>query len=414
VAKSIGTTNMLIWDKTGKPQAAIDIHVGVPYSRLQSELRRILGSDDISVDNAGNGIVLKGSVSSAVAMEQTLAVARAVLSDEGSEAKKIVNLMEVRGHQQVMLKVVIAEMARTVRMEFGTNLNALIDTGGESYQVFTFVQGLTSAGEGVVQAGDMVNLIGSFSGLGALANLQVFLDILDSKGLSKILAEPTLVARSGETASFLSGGQVPIPVAQGGAAQGAITIEYKDFGVGVQFTPTVLGPNRIHLEVRPEVSEPDFSFGTQIEGIVVPGFNTRRASTAVELGDGQSFAIAGLLRDDIVGLTDAYPILGQIPVIGALVRSSQFQKRQTELVIIVTPHLVKPLSPDQLSLPTDHFVEPTKVEFYFLGALEGRVAVADAAAEPGPDTGEAAEAATSVTFIGDVGHRISALDEETD
>jgi pilus assembly protein CpaC len=140
-------------------------------------------------------------------------------------------------------------------------------------------------------------------------------------------------------------------------------------------------------------------------------------ATAVELGDGQSFAIAGLLRDDIVGLTDAYPIVGKIPVIGALARSSQFQKRQSELVIIVTPHLIKPLSPDQLSLPTDHFVEPTKAEFYFLGALEGRVRVEEAQAQSGPDAGETSKAMggpASVTFIGDVGHRISATNEETE
>jgi pilus assembly protein CpaC len=395
VAKSVGTTNLLVWDKRGRPQAAIDIHVGAPHSRLQSELRRILSSDDISVESAGNGIVLKGSVPNAVAMEQSLSLARAVLSEEGREAKKIVNLMEVRGHHQVMLKVIIAEMSRTVRREFGTNFNALIESGGHTVEVFGFLQGLTAPGAGVLEVSDMVNLAGTLSGFGSLSNLQVFLDVLDEKGLSKILAEPTLVARSGETASFLVGGEVPIPIAQGGAF-GSITIKFKDFGVGVGFTPTVLGPDRIHLEVRPEVSEPDFSFGTEVGGIIVPGFITRRAATAIELGDGQSFAIAGLLRDDVIQLVGQYPWLGQIPVLGALFRSSQFEKRETELVIIVTPHLVKPMGPGPHPLPTDHFIEPSAFEFYFFGAMEGR---------PPKESGG---------MIGEVGHQMSTLPKENE
>jgi pilus assembly protein CpaC len=395
VAKSVGTTNLLIWDTRGRPQAAIDVHVGAPHSRLQSELRRILDSDDIAVESAGNGIVLKGSVPNAVAMEQSLSLARAVLSEDGHEAKKIVNLMEVRGHHQVMLKVIIAEMSRTVRREFGTNLNALIESGGKSVEIFGFLGGLTAPGEGVLEVSDMVNLAANLSGFGSLSNLQVFLDLLDERGLSKILAEPTLVARSGESASFLVGGEVPIPIAQGGAF-GSITVEFKDFGVGVAFTPTVLGPDRIHLEVRPEVSEPDFSFGTEVEGIVVPGFTTRRAATAIELGDGQSFAIAGLLRDDVIQLVGQYPWLGQIPVLGALFRSSQFQKRETELVIIATPHLVKPMGPGPHPLPVDHFIEPNEFDFYFLGAMEGR---------PPKETGG---------MVGEVGHQMSTLPEETE
>lgn len=373
VAKDIGTTNLLIWDQRGRPQAAIDIHVGAPHSKLESELRRILGSSDIRVDSAGNGIVLSGSVPTAIAMEHALSIARAVLSDEGREAKKVVNLLEVRGHHQVMLEVVIAEMSRTVRREFGVNFNALFSNG--DVQIIGLLQGLTSptSGGGTGFA-EMINLVGVFTGFGALTQLSVFLDVLDEKGMSKILAEPTLVARSGETASFLVGGEVPIPIAQGGAF-GSITIEYKKFGVGVGFTPTVLGPNRIHIEVRPEVSEPDFSFGTEVDGTVVPGFNTRRVSTAVELGDGQSFVIAGLLREDLVEVVAQYPLLGDIPILGALFRSSAYQKRETELVIIVTPRLVKPIDGGtRHRLPMDYFIEPSALEFYLLGGLESRFA----------------------------------------
>jgi pilus assembly protein CpaC len=294
-----------------------------------------------------------------------------------------------------MLKVTIAEMSRTVRREFGTNLNALIESGGKSVEIFGFLGGLTAPVDGAIQLSDMVNLAGNLSGFGSLTNLQVFLDVLDEKGLSKILAEPTLVARSGETASFLVGGEVPIPIAQGGAF-GSITVEFKEFGVGVGFTPTVLGPDRIHLEVRPEVSEPDFSFGTEIDGIIVPGFTTRRVATSIELGDGQSFAIAGLLRDDVIELVSQYPVLGKIPIIGALFRSSQFQKRETELVMIVTPYLIKPLGPGPHSLPTDHFIEPNAWEFYLLGAIEGK---------PPKDSGG---------MIGEVGHQMSTLPTEVE
>jgi pilus assembly protein CpaC len=209
------------------------------------------------------------------------------------------------------------------------------------------------------------------------------------------------------------GGEVPIPVAQGGAF-GSITVEYKQFGVGVGFTPTVLGPDRIHLEVRPEVSEIDFSFGTEVEGLVIPGFNTRRAATAVELGDGESFAIAGLLRDDLIELSGQYPIIGQIPIIGSLFRSSQFQKRATELVIIVTPRLVKPMTGGNFALPTDHFIEPTALEFYLLGRLEGR-------GDPADDAGTQEQAAVTPTnehdneaagLIGGAGYQVSTLPEE--
>jgi pilus assembly protein CpaC len=404
VAREVGTTNLLIWDDAGRPQAAIDIHVGAPHSRLESELRRILGSEDISVSSAGDGIVLHGSVSSAVEMEHSLAIARAVLSEGGREAKKIVNLLQVRGHQQVMLKVIIAEVSRTVGREFGTNLNALIESSGNTYQIYGNLNNLTSlgdGGEGIIEVSDAINLIGNYAGLGSLTNLQVFLDVLDEKGLSKILAEPTLVARSGETANFLVGGEVPIPVAQGGASFGQVSIEYHDFGVGIAFTPTVLGPDRIHLEVRPEVSEPDFSFGTTVQGTVVPGFRTRRASTSVELADGQSFAIAGLLRDDVVQLRAQYPWLGTIPLIGALFRSSQFQQRKTELVMIVTPHLVKPLEKDSIILPTDNFIEPSAFEFYFRGALEGQ-----------PPTEDSDRDSLPAGIIGGAGHQVTAKPNE--
>jgi pilus assembly protein CpaC len=197
------------------------------------------------------------------------------------------------------------------------------------------------------------------------------MDILEEEGLSKILARPTLVARSGESANFLVGGEVPIPVVQSGAVAGAISVEYHEFGVGLSFTPTVLSPDRIHITVNPEVSRADFTFGTEVNGTLVPGFATRRASTSVELADGQSFMIAGLLNEEIREIVGKYPLLGSVPILGSLFRSTQFIKEETELVIIVTPTLVKPLGRGPHPLPTDHFIEPSAAEFYLWGTLEG-------------------------------------------
>jgi pilus assembly protein CpaC len=395
VAKAVGTTNVLIWDPSGRLQAAIDVHVSSAQSQLQAELRRILEVEDVTVESTGHATVLKGSVPSAVKLEQALEVSQAYLGSAEAQGK-IVNLLQVGGNQEVMLKVVVAEMSRTLTREFGMNFNALIEAGSGTINVASFIQGLSQPPDlnGVIPISDAVNFAALLSGYGALQELAVLLDALDERGLGKVLAEPTLLARSGETASFLVGGEVPIPIAQGGAF-GSITVEFKDFGVGLGFTPTVLGPDRIHLAVAPEVSDVDFTLGTEVGGTIVPGFITRRAETAVELKDGQSFAIAGLLSDSVRSLSGRYPLLGDIPVLGNLFRSSLYEKNQTELVIIVTPHLVKPLGPGPHPLPTDSFIEPNALEFYLLGRLEG---FAGETAQPGG-------------MIGDVGHRVTATPE---
>jgi pilus assembly protein CpaC len=394
VAKAVGTTNVLVWDPSGRLQAAIDVHVSSAQSQLQAELRRILDVEDLTVESTGHATVLKGSVPSAVKLEQALEVSHAYLGAESTG--RIVNLLQVGGNQEVMLKVVVAEMSRTLKREFGMNFNALIEAGSGTINVASFIQGLSGPADamGEIPISDAVNFAALLTGYGALEQLAVFLDALDERGLAKVLAEPTLLARSGETASFLVGGEVPIPIAQGGAF-GSITVEFKDFGVGLGFTPTVLGPDRIHLQVAPEVSEVDFTLGTEVSGTVVPGFIVRRATTAVELKDGQSFAIAGLLSESVRELSGRYPLLGDIPILGNLFRSSLYQKAQTELVIIVTPHLVKPLGPGPHPLPTDSFIEPSALEFYLLGKLEGY---------PG-------ETAQPGGMIGDVGHRVTATPE---
>jgi pilus assembly protein CpaC len=198
--------------------------------------------------------------------------------------------------------------------------------------------------------------------------LTSFIDALKEEGLVKILAKPTLVTLSGQEASFLAGGEFPIPVPQ---QEDTITIEFRTFGVGLRFTPTVLSDRQISLRVAPEVSELDFANAVSFSGFVVPALTTRRASTVVELADGQSFAIAGLLDESVRENISRFPVLGDIPILGALFRSASFQKSETELVIIVTPHLVKPVDVAQQPLPTDAFIEPNDVEFLLLGKLEG-------------------------------------------
>jgi pilus assembly protein CpaC len=237
------------------------------------------------------------------------------------------------------------------------NFEVLVQQAAEAY---AFSNGL-----GAVSAAT-ADLTGSYDG--ATTDVTSAIRAARSRGLVKILAEPTLVARSGERANFLAGGEVPFPEAQG---FGATSIAFHPFGVGVDFVPTVLDSGRIHLQISPEVSEPDYSLAVNTDGLQVPGFRTRRASTGVELGDGQSFAIAGLLSDTTTTVIERVPGFGDVPILGTLFRSQSFQNRETELVIIVTPRLVKPLGPGPHPLPTDHYQAPDDVDFFIHGREEG-------------------------------------------
>jgi pilus assembly protein CpaC len=220
----------------------------------------------------------------------------------------------------------------------------------------------------------------------------VIIDALEEEGLVKVLAEPTLIALSGQTATFLAGGEFPVPVPQG---LGTVGIEYKSFGVALEFTPTVLDQEKISMHVVPEVSELDYTNAIISEGFVVPGITSRRATTVIELDDGQTFAIAGLLKDTVLDRVAKYPGLGDIPVLGNLFRSRSFQNEETELVILVTPHLVKPLGPENQVVPTDYYIQPNVIDFYVWGTLEG--------VRPEPELEQ-------VDMEGDFGHTIPMLD----
>jgi len=409
VPKKVGTTNLVIWESSGAPALVVDVNVGSNYSPIEHRISSVLGTSGVRVESAGESVVLTGSVPSPVHAERAVAVAKAFFGDKGDD--RVVNAIEVGGNQQVMIEVIMAEMQRSLGRNMTVNFSTVIETGGKLYGFDNMLGGLMNIDERTIALDpatiaksfnftDRIDLAGTFINEGDFL-IDTFIEAAQERGLAKVLAKPTLLARSGQAASFLAGGEVPIPIAQGGAF-GSITIEFKEFGVGVQFAPTVLGPDRIYLEVSPEVSQPDFTIATISGGALIPGFITRKASTSVELADGQSFAIAGLLSDQVNSAVEKYPLLGDIPVLGVLFRSVQFQRNETELVMIVTPRVVKPLPAGQLHLPTDAYVAPNDFELYMLGALESQRAGAPATQADGGSAG----------LIGPAGHRLPVSMEE--
>ena len=298
--------------------------------------------------------------------------------------EKVVNMLSVGASQQVMLEVRFSEVNRQAAKQIGLN--------------HSFVGNRTAGSIGNLAADSVIPtnnnrsptiLLDGLSdafGVGTwsykLGSLNIFsaLDALERKGLVKTLAEPTLVALSGETASFLAGGEFPIPVVQNGGGGGGngnngITVEFKPFGVSLGFTPTVLSDGIINLVVEPEVSSIDPSASVSINGLVVPGLLTRRAKTVVELRDGQSFAVAGLLRNDFQDTVRQLPVFGSLPIIGSLFRSTGFQKQETELVMIVTPRLVKPMQAADARLPTDRVGNPSELDLFLMGRTDKAVGI---------------------------------------
>ncbi len=373
------------------------------HNQLFAELERALGSQNVRVGMAGESIILKGTVYSVEARERAEQIAMAFFEGQeefGEKDPHVINLIDVAGNHQVMLEVVIAELSRSIGRELSSDWQALVHDGASTMAAGSLLGGGALAGDitGPATGGSSGGLFGG--AVGGDTEVRTFLRIARQKGLAKILAEPTLVARSGQKASFLVGGEVPLLEPSG---LGTVSVELKPFGVGIDFLPTVLGPGRIHLETTSEVSEPDDTLGIQVQDIFVPGFTTRRASTAVELADGQSFVIAGLLEDRVTSVMEKVPGIGDIPILGALFQSQEFQRNETELVIIVTPHLVKPLDPGPRPLPTDHYQAPDDVDFFVLGRDESRKT------HPHEPTETAAQH-SSGGLTGDSGHRTAASD----
>ncbi len=355
LGKSVGATNIIVLSRTGVC-TIMDIAVGIDTKTLESRLNQFLPGNAIKITAAADSVVLSGSIADATQVERAMSIASAYT---GAGSGKVINMLSIADPQQVMLEVKVAEVSKTLVDKLGAKFNLPKINGSWTYSVLS----------------DFLN--GSPGVLRAAKGNQLFsLDAEKKDGLVKILAEPTIMAISGQEGSFLAGGRILIPVAQSSqTGLTTITLEEKEFGVALKFTPTVLASGRINLKVRPEVSElsPEgigiSEFGTTSRSIL-PLINTRKAETTVQLHDGQSFAIGGLVKNNVTQNIKAFPILGEIPLIGALFRSSDFQSDKTELVFIVTPHLVKPL-PLNYPLPTDNFIPPSRSEFFLGGKMEG-------------------------------------------
>jgi len=368
LGKAPGATTLTIFDQDGQLIANVDVRVSPDIAEFKERLAQILPGERIDVRTANDGIVLSGRVSGARKVAQAMELAR--LYVDPGRPDLVTNMMVVGGSQQVMLQVRFAEMQRSVAKSLGASVGADTTapvTSGVAIGSGAF--GVTSGG--ATSSATSAGAIGIGFGIGGLA-VNVLIEALESKGMARTLAEPNIVAISGQTAKFLAGGEYPVPVARSNTSGvQEITVEFKPFGVELNFLPTVIDDDLINLELETTVSsiDPDTSFTAN--GISIAGFKVRRASTTVEMRDGQSFAIAGLLQDDFNDQNGQVPWLGDVPILGALFRSAEFQRKQTELVIIVTPHLVTPTTSDALLLPTDRMRIPTEAELFLTGRTEG-------------------------------------------
>lgn len=414
LAKDIGTTNVLFWSRDNSLVGAINLEIVHDLDGLKTKLHQLMPDEPIEVYSAQRSIILKGRATNVLAMNAAVRIAEGYLAqiqtakksqqfeqETGSQREdkavgSVINLIEVGGSQQVMLSVKIAEISRSELKRLNVQFNAIskgVDgafggvNGGASFPDAVFepddvrlpaLPGITPWGPAIDEFAPnpmtIVNqgLFGTFIDGNFLFNLAI--DAAKEKGLAKVLAEPTLTTLTGQEAEFLSGGEFPIPVNNG---INGVSVDFKKFGVGLKFLPVVLSDGRINLKVNVTVSElvDTGSLVLKTEGIssstFVPSLKERSASATVELGDGQSMGLAGLLDDNLRGLVTKFPGLGSIPILGTLFRSQQYQKGQTELVILVTPRLARPVAPGSVTLPTDKFVEPSDTDFYLWGRLEG-------------------------------------------
>lgn len=380
LGKLPGRTTLTLLGPDGRLITNVDVHVTPDIAEFKERLSQILPGENIEVRTANDGIVLSGVVSSSARLTRALDLAERYAPD------RVSNLMSVGGTQQVMLRVRFAEMQRSVRKSLSSSVN-IFGTGFST--AAGNINGVQAAGGGITTDATGAAFFGIDAGD---IQFNVLLEALESKGVVRTLAEPNLTALSGQEAHFLAGGEYPVPVAQEG---GTTTVEYKDFGVDLTFLPVVVDQDLINLTLKASVSSIDTTNGVQVgSDFTIAAFRTRETSTTVEMRDGESFAIAGLLQDDFTDLNGQVPWLGDVPVLGALFRSAEYNRSQSELVIIVTPHLVTPTRGEALALPTDRVRPPTERDLF----LFGRVAASDA-----PQSGAAGEVAKQ-DFSGSYGY----------
>lgn len=437
LGKDLGTTNVLLWDSADRLIGTVSVEVTHDLQALKAKFHSLMPNESISVYSAQRNIVLAGRVSNVGNMNAAIRIAEGYFKTGGSsrsgssegatqfaaknvaedEVGEVINMLSVGGAQQVMLEVKVAEIARTELKRLDVRFNSILTrsstwnvggvNGGASFpDALIRQQSIITIPDG---AGGFVNVLDEFEGRipvfgepapfgpvideflpnpmtiqdkGLFASFlnenflfNIAFDAAKEKGLAKILAEPTLTTQTGQQAEFLSGGEFPIPVPSG---DDGVTVEFKEFGVGVKFVPLVLDAGRINLKLNISVSELIDSNNLSItsngvsQTFLVPRLTKRSAQSTVELADGQTIGIAGLINENLRETITKFPGLGDIPGIGALFRSQAFQKGETELLILVTPHLVKPMIPGEIRLPTDKFREPSDLEFFLGGQLEGR------------------------------------------
>ncbi len=362
LGKAPGRTTLTLLAPDGKLITNVDVQVSLDVAEFKERLQQILPGEKIEVRTANDGIVLSGVVSSTAKLDRALDLA------ERYAPQRVSNLMSVGGVQQVMLKVRFAEMQRSVTKRLSSSLGVSTPDPTRSVNVEagtgTNLNGAVSVAGG---GGFTTAQTGGF-GIGFTAGsvqFGILLEALESKGLVRTLSEPNLTALSGQEAKFLAGGEYPIPVRN---TNDTVTVEYKPFGVELAFTPRVVDGDIINLAINAAVSSIDTTVQTSVgTGITLNAFKRREAETTVEMRDGESFAIAGLLQDDFNDSSGQIPWLGDVPVLGALFRSADFQRNQTELVIIITPHLVSPTRGEALALPTDRVKAPTEAELFLFG-----------------------------------------------
>jgi pilus assembly protein CpaC len=431
LGKDLGATNVLLWDRNDKLISSLSVFVTHDLEGLRQTLASVLPGEKIQVSSAQRDLVLSGQVTSALKMDAALQIAHSYLmqaatakekimfkeetqggaggagGDNDKKVGKVINLMSVGGAQEVMVHVKVAEVQRSVMKSLNAQFNAIHNNsswtlggvnGGATFPPAVFLPENASSPvfgspnprfpppNGGNPIGPYVNLFvpntpsitnqGLFGGfVGKELEAQLFIDAAAQQGLARILAEPTVTTMNGQEAQFLSGGSFPIPVPE---QNGVIGITYKDFGVKLVFQPLVLESGRINLKLNISVSQLVTTNSLVVTPITsstvfaVPALSERRALSTVELSDGQTIGIAGLMNENMNNAVTKFPGLGDIPILGQLFRSQSFQKGQTELVIFVTPALAKPIRPSDVHLPTDGQIDPSNIDFYLRGRLEGR------------------------------------------
>ncbi|MEK6746367.1 MAG: type II and III secretion system protein family protein [Pseudomonadota bacterium] len=389
IGKTAGATNVRIFDETGKLAQTLEVTVGYDLPAIRRAIKKFIPDETINVEMVNTSVALTGQVRNNASIDRALKIAQEYIGNsagdkvatatpattEGNPYPKILNMMKVISGQQVMLRVRVSEVNRDALKRLGVD-PSLVLSGRNFSMAGALGEGISGLAAGATSAYTLADADafrgtqGFFWQSNPSHRAGAVISALERDGLIKTLAEPNLVAISGEQAEFLAGGEIPV-VTPSSSSTGAptVTTEYKPFGVSVKFTPDVLSQNRIRMVVQPEVSEISSANSIVLSGFTIPSITTRRAKTTIELAPGESFMIAGLIKDNTKASIDQIPGVKELPVLGALFRSTEFQRNETELVISVTPYLVDPLKSSDVKLPTDDFRPASQVEMFFYGAL---------------------------------------------